>query len=225
MNQEQQPNISTVGHLRKLLPNRPLRIFEALRVAETQASRLRLLCGDHSPNFDTDQLTQLPRIDVEHTNSLQASGSTRWESGAWRISINTSEPLVRQRFTLAHEFKHILDAPAIDSAYSAIHQRIDHDQQIEAICDYFAACLLMPKRWVKRLWGEGIRELDTLADVFDVSQVAMRRRLESIGLIDRQARIINTTSSPAWTPTDRRRPNRAFYRTSRPRPTPSLEAA
>lgn len=225
MNQPQQSKVSTVGHLRGLLPRRPVRVFEAFRVAEVQAYRLRILLGDNSPNFDTDQLASLPRIDVQLCGDIQASGLTRWESGAWRIQVNSTEPLVRQRFTLAHEFKHVLDAPALDTSYRSIHERIDSEQQIEAICDYFAACLLMPKRWVKRLWGEGVRDLAVLADVFDVSQIAMRRRLESIGLIDRQARSLDRASSPTWAPPTRRRPNRSFYRASRPRPEPVLEAA
>ena len=224
MNQ-QPPRTSTVGHLRGLLPQRPLRLFEALRVAEVQAARLRILLGDNSPNLDTDQLADLPRIDVQHDAHLQASGSTRWENGAWRIQLNSTEPLVRQRFTLAHEFKHVLDAPALQTSYRSINERFDGEQQIEAICDYFAACLLMPKRWVKRVWGEGTRDLASLADVFDVSQIAMRRRLESIGLIDRQARRLDRTASPTWTPPTRRRTNRSFYRASRPRPEPVLEAA
>jgi len=179
---------STVSHLRGLMPTRQIRTWEARRVAETQAYRLRILLGDNAPGFDMDQITAMPRIEVSIDSDIAASGTTHWQAGSWRIQINGNEALVRQRFTLAHEFKHVLDAPLLDSTYASIADQIDGEQQIEQICDYFAACLLMPKRWVKRLWGEGITNLDALADAFDVSTIAMKRRLEDIGLVDRPTR-------------------------------------
>ncbi len=191
---------NTVRHLRALLPDRPMHVWEAKRVAEIQAYRMRILLGDLSPNFDTDHIANLPRIDVTTTKDLSASGSTHWQNGAWRIQINQTEALVRQRFTLAHEFKHVLDTPALTTAYCHIREQFDGEHQIEQICDYFAACLLMPKRWVKRLWGEGIRDLEQLADAFEVSQVAMKRRLEDIGLIDRRNfhRPARQSTDPDW---------------------------
>ena len=42
---------------------------------------------------------------------------------------------------------------------------------------HFAATLLMPKAWLTQLWGEGVQDLQALADAFDVSTMAMRRRL------------------------------------------------
>jgi hypothetical protein len=32
----------------------------------------------------------------------------------------------------------------------------------EAVCDDFAACLLMPRPWVKRLWSGGLQDIDAL---------------------------------------------------------------
>jgi predicted transcriptional regulator len=178
------PTRSVIAHLRSMLPTRPLQVWEARRVAETQASRLRMLLGDPTPHFDTNQLGDLPRIAVTYDDQLRASGSSHWRNGAWHIEINPGEALVRQRFTLAHELKHVIDAPLVGRSYSEIAARIDGDQQIEAISDCFAACLLMPKRWVKRLWGEGINDLTALADTFDVSTAAMKRRIEDLGLVD-----------------------------------------
>ncbi len=191
------------------MPSRSLRPHEALRLAELQANRLRtLLDVADRPGFDLYLLGALPRVDIKIDKSVTASGSTQWLYGAWRIRINASEPLVRQRFTLAHEFKHLLDAPLLTTTYRDLQSRIDAVQQIEQICDYFAACLLMPKRWVKRLWGEGEHDLALLAGVFDVSTVAMRRRLETLGLVDRQARSATIPLQKSWSyarPIPRRR--------------------
>ncbi|MBK6439184.1 MAG: hypothetical protein IPF88_11405 [Candidatus Microthrix sp.] len=40
----------------------------------------------------------------------------------------------------------------------------------------------MPKRWVKRLWGEGTQSIPALADSFEVSTAAMRFRLDQLGV-------------------------------------------
>jgi hypothetical protein len=37
------------------------------------------------------------------------SGCTSWQNGRWLIVLNGAEPLVRQGFSFAHEFKHAVD--------------------------------------------------------------------------------------------------------------------
>jgi Zn-dependent peptidase ImmA (M78 family) len=56
------------------------------------------------------------------------------------------------------------------------------EQRAESICDYFAACVLMPRVWIKRDFGQGIQTIDALARRYQVSTVAMRYRLEQLGL-------------------------------------------
>jgi Zn-dependent peptidase ImmA (M78 family) len=67
---------------------------------------------------------------------------------------------------------------------------------IEQLCDYFAACLLMPRPWVKRAYCGGVQNVAQLASMFDVSQPAMQVRLSAIGLIDRAPRCIDDWTSP-----------------------------
>ena len=95
----------------------------------------------------------------------------------WGIRINGAEPITRQRFTLAHELKHILDTASEDAIYGHLPKGPARQRHIEAICDHFAACLLMPKAWVKSLWGQGVQDLSGLAWRFEVSQQAMLIRL------------------------------------------------
>ena len=58
----------------------------------------------------------------------------------------------------------------------------------ERLADLFAANLLMPKRHVKRLWGEGARDAVTLAEHFLVSPRAMEVRLSQLGLVEPRQR-------------------------------------
>jgi len=52
----------------------------------------------------------------------------------------------------------------------------------ELLADYFAACILMPREWVKRKWAE-VENLDRMAEIFDVPKPAMCIRLRQLGLV------------------------------------------
>ncbi len=180
---ESKPVTSVISRLRGLMPQRPLTFTEAQRLAELQAATLLRLLGASRGRVSEQLIDGLPRLDVQYRPGLIGSGLTTWERGAWRIAINADEPAVRQRFTLAHELKHVLDASHEDAVYQHLPAGPARERHIEAICDHFAACLLMPRPWVKRLWGEGTQELRLLAAHFDVSQQAMLIRLQHLGLM------------------------------------------
>src|SRR5262249_42879813 len=133
------------------------------------------------PPLSEEAIAQLPKLQVERMSPLPVSGASHWAQGRWLIVLNGSEPLARQRFSLAHEFKHILDHRFIGVLYTSV-PAVDRAQWVEQVCDYFAGCLLMPRPWVKRLYGQGIQRLPDLAVRFGVSQQAMQVRLNQIGL-------------------------------------------
>lgn len=174
---------SVMAELRSLMPSRPLRFAEAQRIAELQAHRLLKLTLSTTAPISERIIAELPRIDVKRVGSLIGSGATAWSRGLWHVRINGAEPITRQRFTLAHELKHILDAAHEDAIYRHLPKGPARDRFVEAICDHFAACLLMPKAWVKSLWGQGVQDLRGLAWRFEVSQQAMLIRLQVLGLV------------------------------------------
>jgi hypothetical protein len=161
--------------LRALMPRRLLTTREAELVAELQANRLLELAGLPQAPIPHELITELPRIAVRLDPDLPVSGSAQWVSGRWLLSINGSEPWTRQRFSLAHELKHVLDHPYVDAIYVG-------EQQAEYLADYFAACLLMPRRYVKRVWGDGMQTLSELSAHFGISERAMALRLQHLGL-------------------------------------------
>jgi len=170
------------------MPDRPLTMIEAFSVAGRQAAKFLARSGIDQPPVPEAIICQLPRIKVERISPLPSSGLSQWSAGRWRILVNGSEPPVRQRFTLAHEFKHVLDHPFIDRCYPDVVGQRGHERA-EQICDYFAGCLLMPKAWVTRAYcDDGIQEIRLLARRFAVSQMAMRVRLLQLGLIEPEPR-------------------------------------
>ncbi len=187
MNQEPKTVLQV---LRAFVPERPLQDHEATGIAERQATRLLGIFNQQEPPVDVGLIAGLPRTEVRVVPNREIgglSGLTQWirPEGRWLIAINRDDSKTRRRFSLAHEFKHILDNPYINVLYSASD---DKDKRKEEMCDFFAACLLMPRPWVKRLWASGVQDTEVLAATFVVSPAAMDRRLQELGLIERRQR-------------------------------------
>lgn len=167
--------------VRALTPARALTDSEARSVAERQAGRLRALLDLTDPIVDLEPIAGLPRIEVRTVPGLPVSGFSEWSRSRWLIAINGDDHWTRRRFTLAHEFKHVLDHPFIGLLYPGADRQPDQ-AQAERICDFFGGCLLMPRADLKRLWGTGHQRVEDLAAHFGVSRAAMGLRLHQLGL-------------------------------------------
>ena len=170
-----------INRLRNVMPERPVGFHEALRLAEHQASLLLELTVTTHPAVPERIITALPRIEVRRLAPFPTSGAAHWWKGKWQVAINATEPATRQRFSLAHELKHIVDHRDANLLYAALPPR-ERDQMIERVCDYFAGCLLMPRAWIMAAHASGNRHPTDLAQVFGVSPTAIGVRLNQIGL-------------------------------------------
>jgi Zn-dependent peptidase ImmA (M78 family) len=168
---------SILTRLRSLSPRRGLTLDAASGIAERQAALLLEASGVIDGPVPISLLSDLPRIELATERHLPSSGMSYWTGDVWRLVANASEPSYRQRFSLAHEYKHVIDHPVRDLLYA------DHRSR-ERVADHFAACLLMPKRMVIRAWCAGEQDIAQLADLFAVSTQAMERRLVILGLLD-----------------------------------------
>lgn len=178
----QRQHAAAVRTLRTLAPETLVDEAEARALAERQASLLIHLLGVTEPPVATATLSNLPRLSVERVTSMPMSGSAQWVAGRWHVLLNASEASTRQRFTLAHELKHIIDHPDVSRLYRAIDSRT-RAAAIERCCDFFAGCLLVPSPWLRLAWRSGSREAFRLADLFDVSPAAIHVRLAQTGLL------------------------------------------
>jgi hypothetical protein len=181
--------------LRDFVPIRPLSRTEAYRIAELQATRFLRLVGTTGAPVNETTISELPKIQVRRFSPLPVSGATQWSNGRWMILLNGAESSARQRFSLAHEFKHIVDHRFIDVLYNGIPEKERHEF-IESVCDYFAGCLLVPRPWIKRAWGNGLQRPADLAAYFGVSQQAIQVRLSQVGLGERPRRCSRV--APGW---------------------------
>jgi Zn-dependent peptidase ImmA (M78 family) len=174
---------SLLYQLRSLVPARPLTQFEAYRLAELQANRMLEAANIDQPGTPDELIMGLPFLSVSLRSDLPVSGLTRWVKPRWQIYLNKNEPAVRRRYSVMHEFKHILDHGISDHLYPK-NQWNNSEVRAEKICDYFAASLLMPKRLIKRRFFEGLNDPIELAAEFGVSPVAMRYRLDQLMLTE-----------------------------------------
>lgn len=86
-------------------------------------------------------------------------GRTTWEEGRSRIELRDDRPAERAPFTLAHEIGHILIAR---DQTVARRTRDLHADDVETLCDWIAASILMPRRWAAGYAGRDQYNLSLL---------------------------------------------------------------
>ncbi|OII28954.1 ImmA/IrrE family metallo-endopeptidase, partial [Curtobacterium sp. MMLR14_002] len=152
---------------------------EALRVSELQASCLIDIVGGPD-RIDATAISALPHVRVV-LETIAVSGMSLWTGNHWLIAINSGDSLAHQRFTLLHQFKHVVDHGHAAALYSG-SPIATSTVQAERAADYFAGCVLVPKRELEALWDGGLRQPQTLAAHFGVSVDAMLVRLGQVKL-------------------------------------------
>jgi Zn-dependent peptidase ImmA (M78 family) len=175
---------TALSQLRDLCPPRRLAPYEARRIAEQQASRLLALMRVTETPVPEQIIEYFPRTRVAYVTARALSGGVQWRRGRWVIVVNRTDSWGRQRFSLAHEFKHVIDAPLADTLYRS-PDPATRTALAERAADTFAASLLMPRILMKRVfYDEGIRDPRELARRFQVSAAAMRIRVDQLRLLE-----------------------------------------
>jgi Zn-dependent peptidase ImmA (M78 family) len=175
-------DVSVLRSLRSLMPQRILSYPDALQRAEAQANRLLALHQIQSAPVPIEIVTELPHVRIEKSYDLPVSGSALWDGSCWVITLNAAEYNLRQRFSVLHEYKHIIDHPTRHLICG--DKKMSAEQMAEKVADYFAACVLMPKAWVKAAFFGRTQSVEQLARLFHVSAKAMSFRLQQLGLVE-----------------------------------------
>src|SRR5206468_2014246 len=76
----------------------------------------------------------LPRIEVIRRPGMPVPGSAHWADGRWIIRVADEDHPRRRRYTIAHEFKHVLDHPLRQVIYRGLPQ-YNHEAWIERIAE------------------------------------------------------------------------------------------
>jgi Zn-dependent peptidase ImmA (M78 family) len=154
----------------------------------------------HVAPFPYERVTEgRPDLKIYFTelDDDEISGATLHEDGEFTILINTTKPGTRQHFSLGHELGHyflhtdILKAEKaiIDSEDALAGPRIlfrqenTSNEQLEREANAFAATLIMPADLVRQGWDAVDSDIEKLAQIFQVSTIAMSIRLTELGLV------------------------------------------
>lgn len=126
---------------------------------------------------------------ISRAPSKEFSGLLIRKDDSALIGVNSTEALVRQRFTIAHELGHYYLHPQKDTF---VDYRDNKTETVytprEREADMFAAALLMPRDQIEKDFralaktGFAEAELEKLAARYEVSLKAMQLRLWNLNL-------------------------------------------
>lgn len=161
---------------------------EAMRKA---CSDLLQACGIEQPPVSLKRITSYLGIKTVLTDEpLSAEAELRSENGSFVIVIKRKalkDDWRRARFTIAHECGHVLLYNSLrigDAKYVAsLDANVDAHKELELLCDWAAAELLMPKPMLRsavRDHGITPDALDDLLKHFQVSRDALIRNIVSV---------------------------------------------
>ena len=113
------------------------------------------------------------------------SGYLEFKDGVWMIGVNSLHHINRKRFTVAHEIAHYVlhrdpNRNFVDKVFA--RRLADHNPE-ERAAEGFAAKLLMPEDKITERISDGETSLQSLAKVFQVSALAMKYRVQTLGYI------------------------------------------
>ena len=151
-------------------------------------------------DFPVDLNLAITRLNGSVYNDLngnEVDAYVKKNEASFSIHLNSTKPLRRQRFTLAHEIGHlflhmgyIIDGKRWESA-----DEFSEDIRKRTICNYsdeeyeaneFAAAFLMPKKEFTTISNKflnlGFYEIEKIAGYFDVSIKAASNRGKWLGL-------------------------------------------
>jgi Zn-dependent peptidase ImmA (M78 family) len=148
-----------------------------------------LMAARHSAPVDVHLIPK--KLGIKFKNAFLAngiSGMLERVGNSFLITLNETDPLTRQRFTLAHELGHYMlhrdlvgNGVDDDCAYRSTQIGKYHNTLIgsaeETEANKFAANLLMPKDLVNSEWEKTGATVQSLAELFQVSEQAMSIRL------------------------------------------------
>lgn len=177
----------------------PIRIQAARKAAEALVDRLDI----NTAPVDVNMIARALGLQIVYNDlGEEISGLLVSKGGTASICVREGEPLVRQRFTIAHEIGHFclrhqfergdhVERVHVDEGWKVTarsNSRTAGVEPVEVEANQFAAALLMPTRLLRqRAHRYGSRQLDDslvaeLAREFRVSEQAMTIRLDALGL-------------------------------------------
>ncbi len=176
---------------------RPLQTRPRLRLARLKAAQILQESGVRRPPVPVERIVERAGATIRYAPFAgRVSGLVQRTPQGSIIGVNSLHPVVRQRFTIAHELGHLLlqreDLLHVDEAFPVAFRRehaADEHSPYEVEANHFAAELLMPQQMLVRdvIALPGDMDVDEaisrLAKQYGVSEQAMTIRLSALGIL------------------------------------------
>lgn len=115
-------------------------------------------------------------------NEKDYSGKFEMKNNTPICTIRSTDSLLRQRFTIAHELGHFVLKHGTRFRDNTQNFSLNNFDEKERDANRFAAEILMPKIAVDYcIEKQNIKTVSSLAEIFQVSTTAMRFRLQNLG--------------------------------------------
>jgi len=150
--------------------------------------------NDHGiQGIPVDPVILANKLGIKVSNAVfsdaSLSGMIAKRGASTTLLVNDNDSINRKRFTIAHELGHLLlhlhtgnDGEFVDSEVDFFRTESSDGVKIHEVeANQFAAALLMDADLVKKYWNE-FKNLETLCEIFQVSESAMGIRLSSLGV-------------------------------------------
>jgi hypothetical protein len=156
------------------------RLNQLVQMLALKYLKIAGVCGPPVPTRIVTLFNQHHEVEVRQLPLKVYHGAIWHHKDSWIIQVKDSDVSATQRFTIFHEFFHILAHSRTSPVFRKRGSIIGSFNEL--LADYFAACILMPREWVEEKWTK-IKDLDKMAEIFAVPKSAMCLRLRWLGLI------------------------------------------
>jgi len=164
-----------------------------MKIAEESAENILVKLKSGLVPIDVAEIANKLGILIRYAKSAEFSGLLYRKDGEAYMAINSSESLVRQRFTIAHEIGHFLLHPKKNTFVEFRDNGTAKPRTFKEIqANQFAAALLMPRKNllkdIENYRETGITDtvIHSLAEKYQVSEESMNYRLRNLNFTSAQ---------------------------------------
>jgi Zn-dependent peptidase ImmA (M78 family) len=158
---------------------------------EKAADKIRQKYDGDSILTDVTRIARENKIEVYEVifNQNDIDGMIETKDNITSIYVNKANLEVRKRFTIAHEIGHYVlhlsnsnQGPIVDYRKAIMNYSTQEDLIKETQANMFASALLLPKEKLEIEWNLH-KDIEFVANLFQVSRKALLIRLDNLGLI------------------------------------------
>ncbi|EKD55897.1 MAG: hypothetical protein ACD_59C00004G0001 [uncultured bacterium] len=172
-------------------------MIDKIKISNFTKTLHKVLAFDKAP-YDVHRAIELLNGKLENADLPENTDACiKKELDSFNIYINSTKPILRERFSIAHELGHLFlhmgylvdqkKWSEINNFYDSIFYRANNNYSIEEYeANEFAASFLMPSDEFKKIVVENLRNgkvnIQPIAQYFGVSEVAASFRGKFLGI-------------------------------------------